>query len=120
VFADDERKFSAGSGSKRSRQYWQNWNRYRDLTLALLGPERRDAVANVLPAKPYGVAATQARIEHYVEPHALLGADWPFDAVSLNVIFGPHWEAFRLRPPGVLYAQGGIVFHKLGFGGPAE
>ena len=120
MFADDKRKLSARSGSKRSRQNRQNRNRHCDLALALFGPECGHAVTNVLAAKPYGVAASEARIEQYVEPDALLAADRPLAAVLLNVGLGPDWEAVGLRPSRVLNPQCWIVFHKLRLGGPPE
>ena len=138
MFADDKRKLSARSGSKRSRQNRQNRNRHRDLALALFGPKRGHAVTNVLPAKLYSVAAAQARgYRHGLRAAKLVDLRWDqvdFKTATLHVrkvkqgtpsthpILGDELRALRrlqreqeLRSPFVFTSERGAPFTTAGF-----
>jgi hypothetical protein len=60
ALAADERKLAARSGRQRRGKRGQDRKRYRDLTLALLRPDRRHAVAHMLAPELDGIAAAEA------------------------------------------------------------
>jgi hypothetical protein len=67
----DPSEVAGRAGVQRPLQDRQNGQRYGDGFPALLGLDRRNAVANVLAADPGEVAAAQAGIEDDVQPNQL-------------------------------------------------